>query len=98
MSLKGFWTHGERLQVWLNQLKAAVVQKDIELLDKLLDDIPELTDVKEIEQAHFLLKEATVIVQKLKDDTANSMVQMKKNIDFLNSTKIERSSKFDITS
>jgi len=98
MFLKGFWMLGERLQVWLNQLKVAVVQKDVELLGKLLKEVPALEDSKEIEQARFLLKEATAIVQKLKDDTAASMVQMKKNLDFLNSTKVEMPSKFDITS
>jgi hypothetical protein len=84
--------------VWLNQLKVAVVQKDLELLARLLDDIPAFEDAKEIEQAQFLIKEATLLVQKLKDDTAASMVQMKKNIDFLNSTKVDKTSKFDITS
>ncbi len=84
--------------MWLNQLKIAVVQKDVALLGSLLEEIPTLEDAKEIEQARFLLKEATEIVQKLKDDTAASMVQMKKNIDFLNSTKVDKTSKFDITS
>ena len=84
--------------MWLNQLKIAVVQKDVALLGSLLEEIPTLEDAKEIEQARFLLKEATEIVQKLKDDTAASMVQMKKNIDFLNSTKSDKTSKFDITS
>ena len=84
--------------MWLNQLKIAVVQKDVALLGSLLEEIPTLEDAKEIEEARFLLKEATEIVQKLKDDTAASMVQMKKNIDFLNSTKVDKTSKFDITS
>lgn len=84
--------------MWLNKLKVAVVQKDTELLATLLDDLPQLEDAKEVEEALYLLAEATKIVQDLKDETAASMVQMKKNIDFLNSTEAKKTVKFDITS
>ena len=84
--------------MWLNRLKVAVVQRDTELLETLLDDLPLLEDARDIEEALYLLAEATKIVQELKDETAASMVQMKKNIDFLNVTKREQTSKFDITS
>ncbi len=84
--------------MWLNKLKVAVVQKDVELLETLLDDLPEVQDSKEIEEALYLLKEAVQIIQQLKDETATSMQQMKKNIDFLNSTTANKTAKFDITS
>ena len=84
--------------MWLNKLKVAVVQRDTELLETLLDDLPQLEDEKDIEEALYLLAEATKIVQELKDETAASMVQMKKNIDFLNSTTANKTAKFDITS
>jgi len=84
--------------MWLNKLKVAVVQRDTELLETLLDDLPQLEDTKDIEEALYLLAEATKIVQELKDETAASMVQMKKNIDFLNSTTANKTAKFDITS
>jgi len=84
--------------VWLNQLKIALVQKDMELLGSLLDDIPALKDAKDIEIALHLLQEATVIVQELKDETTTSMTQIKKNIDYLNSAVGDKTAKFDITS
>jgi len=84
--------------MWLNKLKVAVVQKDVELLETLLDDLPELQDSKEIEEVLYLLKEAVQIIQQLKDETATSMQQMKKNIVFLNSTTANKTAKFDITS
>ncbi|WP_297484104.1 hypothetical protein [Sulfurimonas sp.] len=83
--------------MWLKKLKIAVIQKDTKSLDVLLDDIPALEDAKEIEEALYLLQEAQKIVQTLKDETASSMLQMKKNIDFLNATTANKTAKFDIT-
>ena len=84
--------------MWLKKLKIAVIQKDTKSLDVLLDDIPALEDAKEIEEALYLLQEAQKIVQNLKDETASSMAQMRKNIDFLNSTTANKTAQFDITS
>jgi hypothetical protein len=84
--------------MWLKQLKSAIVQQDIDLLGKVLDDIPKLEGPKEIEEAQYLLKEATTIVHRLKDETARSMMQLQKNIDFLNATTADKTAQFDITS
>lgn len=84
--------------MWLNQLKVAIVQKDVELLDSLLQDIPQLQDEKEIESALYLLQETTVLLQNLKEEAASSMQQIKKNLDFLNSTEAKKTAKFDIIS
>ncbi len=84
--------------MWLNQLKVAVVQRDTELLSSLLDDIPTLEDAQDIETAIYLLQEATTIMQQLKDETAVSMKQIKKNIDYLNSSVADQKSQFDVTS
>ncbi|SFV54709.1 hypothetical protein MNB_SM-6-885 [hydrothermal vent metagenome] len=84
--------------MWLKELKIAVVQKDVEQVEKLLEDIPSFDNPEEIEEALYLLKEAKSIIEKLKDDTAESMAQMKKNIDFLNSATADKTAKFDITS
>jgi len=84
--------------MWVKKLKIAVIQKDIKSLDVLLNDIPALGDAKEIEEALYLLQEAQKIVQGLKDETASSMLQVKKNIDFLNSATANKTAKFDITS
>jgi len=84
--------------MWLKELKIAVVQKNVEHIEKLLDDVPHLDNPQEIEEVLYLLEEAKNIVQGLKDETSFSMVQMKKNIDFLNSATADRTAKFDITS
>ena len=84
--------------MWLNQLKIAIIEKNINNLDKLLDDIPTLSDEAEIEEAIYLLREASELVYILQDDTRTSMTQIKKNINFLNSATANQTSKFDIIS
>ena len=84
--------------MWLKQLKIAVIQQDIEQIEKLLESIPVLNNTKEMEEAAYLLQDAVKRVEKLKNKTAASMQQMKKNIDFLNSATANKTAKFDITS
>ena len=84
--------------MWLNHFKIALVQRDTDKLDKLMETLPELKSQSEIQEALHLLKEATDLVTELKDDTQKSMVQMKKNITFLKATENKRTSQFDIKS
>ena len=98
MFLENFWQRGERRLVWLKKFKAAVVQRDIALIEKLLSDIPEFNSVEDMKEARYLTEEAILVAEALKNETAVSMAQMKKNIDFLNVTKRDKHSRFDITS
>ena len=83
--------------MWLTKLKIAIVEKDTDSLKKLLDDIPELETKDEAESALYLLKEASELVHILKDETAETMVQIKKNLQFLRSTQEKAKSTLDIT-
>ena len=84
--------------MWLNQLKIALAEKNTDKLSELMNNIPQLEKKEEIENAIHLLKEATDLVQGLKDKTKESMIQMKKNITFLQATATKRPSKLDIKS
>ena len=84
--------------MWTTKLKIAIVEKNADALDKLMDDIPELTDADDIQEAIHLLKAAMGLVSTLKDETSSSMKQIKKNLQFLRSTDIPTSSKLDIKS
>jgi len=84
--------------MWIDRLKVAVVQEDTELLRTLLDDIPKFKTSQELNEAIFLLQEATRIVQCHQDKIAESMKKMKKNIEFLDSATANQTAKFDITS
>ncbi len=82
--------------MWLDKLKIALVEKNTDSINALLDDIPQLSDPKEMEQAVYLLREALELVYTLKDETADSMQRIKKSISFLKSTQVEQSAKLDI--
>lgn len=84
--------------MWLKQLKIAIIEKNTDKLDELLKDIPKLEKEEDIEQAIYLLREATELVHTLKDATSASMIQMKKNINFLKSTQVQTSNRLDIKS
>jgi hypothetical protein len=84
--------------MWLKKLKIAVIEKNMDALTALLEDIPLLEDPHEQEEALYLLREATKIYTVARDDIALSMQQMRKNIDFLNSAQAQQSAKFDIRS
>lgn len=96
MYLKVLEKHGAKLIMWLSKLKIAIIEKDINTLDLLMDDIPTLSDADDIEQAIYLLKEAVDLISNLKDSTSTSMKKMKKNIDFLKSTEHKISNRLDI--
>jgi len=84
--------------MWLTSLKVAIVERNTDRLNELMDDIPQLEKEEDIKQAIYLLKEATELVQKLQNETSVSMKQMKKNIDFLKSTQHRTSNRLDIRS
>jgi hypothetical protein len=83
---------------WINSLKVAIIEKDPEALEKLLDDMPQFSKLEEMESAQALLREANVMMQGLKDKTSETMKQLKKNMNFLNSTQAPLSNKLDIKS
>ncbi len=84
--------------MWLNNLKIAIIEQDLDKLNNLMENLPALSEKKDITEAIYLLKEATSLVQGLKDKTESSMIQMQKNIRFLNSAVANKTAKFDITS
>lgn len=78
---------GERALVrWLNRLKVAVVTRDVPLLDELLSSLPDELEDEERVQALYLLKEGAKMISALQENTLTTMVQIKKNLDFLNSS------------
>ena len=83
--------------MWLTKLKIAIAQQDTKSLDELMSNIPLLKDKKEMQSAVYLLKEAIALVENLKGETQASMQQIKRSLDFLNSTKENKTSGFDIT-
>ena len=65
--------------MWITKLKIAIVEKNTDNINKLLNDIPELTDKSEIEEALYLLREASELLHTLQNETSLSMKKIKKN-------------------
>ncbi len=82
--------------MWLAKLKIAVIQKDAAALQKLLRDVPQFQEQREREEALYLLKEATLQMEKLKEETAASMRTIRKNLEFLRATDGRTSENLDI--
>ena len=84
--------------MWLNKFKVALAQKDTDSIEKLLDEVPNFEDIEDAKKASFLFEEALKLFNTLKDETAASMKQLKKNIDFVNVTSAKPSNTLDIKS
>lgn len=89
---------GEIQLMWLNNLKIAIIEKDTDAMSRLLDDIPELNDKQELQEAIYLSREALELLHTLKDEAALNMSKIKKNISFLKSTEVSSSTRLDIKS
>ena len=84
--------------MWLDRLKVAIVQKDTDLLEDLLQELPELTSKEDLDSAVTLIAQAVEMVQILKDETARSMQQIKKTKEFLESTLRQKAHQLDTLS
>ncbi|MFT5660493.1 MAG: ABC-type uncharacterized transport system substrate-binding protein [Sulfurimonas sp.] len=98
MFLESLMRHGKKQQMWLNKFKIAIIQKDADSLNILLDKVPSFKNKEDIEQAMYLMKEGLEVLYILQDETVSSMRKIKKNINFLGTSLVDSSSSFSIKS
>ena len=84
--------------MWLNKLKIAVIEKNIDAIDALLADLPTFKSIEEMNEAQYLFKEVEKLLTSLKDETQTSMQQINKNLTFLRSTQTKPTTTLDIKS
>ena len=84
--------------MWLTDLKIAILEKNTDKLNELLDNLPELEKKEDLEQAVYLLREASEILYTLKDEAGASMVKIRKSLSFLRSTEATPAQRLDIKS
>jgi hypothetical protein len=84
--------------MWLKSLKIALVEQNVEQLEYLATNLPVFETKQDIYQAITLFQEAIATLEGLRDKTSLSMRQIKKNIDFLRSTEVQKLNKLDIKS
>ena len=82
--------------MWIKKLQIAIIEKNADAIGELMKITPKFENPKEIENAMYLLREAAELLYTLKDETALSMKQLKKHIDFLKSTQPATKNKLDI--
>lgn len=82
--------------MWLNSFKAALIRKDVHMINKLISEMPRFSKLRDMEEASYLLRETNNMLIAFQNETANSMIQIKKSIRFLRSTQTETPSKLDI--
>lgn len=82
--------------MWINKLQIAIIEKDADAIDALMKETLEFEDKKNIETAMYLLREAMELIHTLKDETALTLRQLKKNINFLKSTQVQTHSRLDV--
>ena len=83
---------------WLTKLKIAIVEKNTDNINSLLDETPNFEKIEDVKEAMYLFKEALELLYGLKDETAQSMEQLKKNMEFLNSTQPANENTLDVSS
>ncbi|WP_321777283.1 hypothetical protein [Sulfurimonas sp.] len=84
--------------MWLNNLQIAIIEKNTDNIDELLDNMPKFEKVKDMESASYLLREAAELIYTLQDETKIIMNKMEKNLKFLESIQLEPTNKLDLKS
>ncbi len=98
MFLKGSQKLGEIQQMWLNKFKVAIATQNSELIQELLAEIPSFKNLEEAQQALYLVKEATELMQHLQEKLSAQMRHLKKHIEFLDATAEKEELQLDIKS
>ena len=70
---------------WINDLKVAVIEEDIENITAITDSLPEFKDVNDAEEALNLIQEAIKIVKNKKEETLDIMNKIRQTKVFLTS-------------
>lgn len=84
--------------IWLNNLKIAIIEKNTDAIDDLLEELPKFENMEEMKEAQYILKEAAILLHTLKNETQTSMRQIEKNLSFLRATEAKSSTTLDIKS
>ncbi|NWF66223.1 MAG: hypothetical protein HXX81_02020 [Campylobacterales bacterium] len=68
---------------WVKNFKIALIEEDFETMSELLDKIPEFDELNNMKQASALIKQAKIIAEAKKLQTATQMVAIKKSKGYL---------------
>lgn len=77
---------------WTKALKIAIVEEDINKIESLIDTLPQMQTEKEMQEAAYMMKAAYDLMTKRKDETADTLLKIKKQKAFLSSTFTRKNS------
>lgn len=73
--------------MWLTNFKKAVILKEFETLNRLIDEMPPMESLSQMEEAAYLLHHAKILLETEQSATLASIQQLKNTIDFLKATE-----------
>jgi hypothetical protein len=74
--------------MWLKDFKVALATKDVEQLEKLIQEMPHFTNVEEMQEALFLIDGARIYIKELRDEALHEMQTIKQKIKFVQAAYI----------
>lgn len=82
--------------MWLTKFKTALVLEETDKIVPLLEEMPHFESLAEMEEAAYLLRQATELVTHHKHETAQVLRQLKNTLEFLKSTPTPSDSSLNI--
>jgi len=76
---------------WLEKFKIAIIEKDFEKLEQLLEQMPEIKDINQLRSAVSLINESKKLIAKEQRVLKQNMAKIQKSKNFVN-TYTEESS------
>ncbi len=70
---------------WLDNFKIAIIEKDFESLESLLDSMPEIKKIEELKSTVALINEAKRLIAQEQKSLQSNMTKIKKSRHFLSS-------------
>ena len=82
--------------MWLTNFKKAIILKEFETLNQLIDEMPSMDTLVHMEEAAYLLQHAKSLLEEQRSSTLSSLQQLKNTIDFLKATENTPSSSLNL--
>jgi hypothetical protein len=82
--------------MWLSNFKKAIILKEFETINQLIDEMPPMASLAEMEEAAYLLHHAKILLETEQSSTLSSLQQLKNTIDFLKATENTPTSSFNL--
>ncbi len=77
---------------WIKNLKIAIIEEDENKIDNLIQQLPQFNSLEQMQEAAHLMQEAYKLLKLKKDHAAASLLKIKKQKEFLQTTSTAKTS------